>query len=235
MTPLLNLTLLSALIAAIVMVQQRSHLMFLGAIAVVLTICQGHIRRVAAIAVAILAVYLVRDLVFGPAVAAYWDDLLYGDASSIRMDALRWAWDGFLDNPLGFGYGSFSLTYPALLAYPHNLVLEAAYELGLPGLILVTAVILRSICRFRHPTLITAIACFTALHLLKASDLAGMDMLWFALILSRPPMQPQPQPSHAPNPLSNNRNHTPPCFRLGRHSRHHLLAVRMGTQETRRT
>ncbi len=88
--------------------------------------------------------------VFTDAVLEYGKQITSGEIMSTRTSAYNLAWDGFLRNPIGQGYGSYSIYGP--YNYPHNIVLESLYELGF-----FTAIILLFILVF---SLITMIRCF---------------------------------------------------------------------------
>lgn len=68
--------------------------------------------------------------------------ILGGEDSSMlgRAKAWEFAFMGFLDNPVGHGLGSFPKYYDAL--YPHNVLMEALFELGIFGGLIVTILIL---------------------------------------------------------------------------------------------
>lgn len=170
--------------AAVVMVQQRAHLGILALVA--LRHMRPRIRTVLLSLPILCLAWTYRDEIVGESVAVYWDGLLHGDHVSVRSDALIWSFAGFIDDPLGHGYGSFAIDYPYGLPYPHNIVAEASYELGMAGAFVCLLAVGTAVCRFlRRPMLATAFAFFTVLHLLKSSDLAQADLFWFFLMLSR--------------------------------------------------
>jgi len=81
--------------------------------------------------------------VFTDSVGSYASQLSTGGLFDTREWAYRAAWEGFVANPLGNGFGSFSML--GYFRYPHNIVLEALYELGLAGGILVSVFIALSL------------------------------------------------------------------------------------------
>ncbi len=102
-------------------------------------------RRLVLLAVALLAsAVLIPQLVPGQNVSRSLSVLVGGgqdagggDVSNGRTALWGDAWRDFGDHPLtGIGTGSFAHTNPIGI-YPHNAFLEAASELGLPGLLLV--------------------------------------------------------------------------------------------------
>jgi O-antigen ligase len=98
------------------------------------------------------------------------------------------AWRGFLEHPLGNGIGSFAMSKSLPLDhYPHNVVLEAAYEYGLLGL-LVMAWLYGMVFRKAwilwqsppHRTL-AAVLVVVFLYMLKAGDIATWAIQWVYL------------------------------------------------------
>ena len=53
----------------------------------------------------------------------------------------------FIENPLGYGFGSFPKYYHGV-AYPHNVIMEAMFELGLFGVLPVLGMVFLSVLWF---------------------------------------------------------------------------------------
>ncbi len=68
------------------------------------------------------------------------------DASvDARFELSRMAWQGFLESPLwGHGVGAFAIN-AGQYVYPHNLVTESLYSLGLPVTVVLLALIVKAI------------------------------------------------------------------------------------------
>src|SRR5207253_1155984 len=101
------------------------------------------------------------------------------------------AWGQFRDHPLlGIGTGGFGTVDPQL--YPHNIVLEAAAELGFPGLVLVLGILaygVRAVLRAlrgsegeekRRAALIAALFLAALLNALVSGDLPNNSAVWLA-------------------------------------------------------
>jgi O-antigen ligase len=90
--------------------------------------------------------------------------------------------------PLGQGIGSFARIEPGF-TYPHNVILEAAYELGALGLgvmVWMYAVVAhRAWQLWRSPPhrIFGAVLALVFLHMLKAGDLSTLAFQWVALYL----------------------------------------------------
>ncbi|TXH32186.1 MAG: hypothetical protein E6Q91_01790 [Actinobacteria bacterium] len=105
-----------------------------------------------------------------------------------RLQAWFLAREGFLAEPiLGNGLGSYATVDPYLL-YPHNLVLETAYELGLVGLVSLAFVLFfsfRNLVRFRAHAETRVLGAVTAFWL--ASSMVSLDLrnrlLWIPIAL----------------------------------------------------
>ncbi|OPZ85134.1 MAG: hypothetical protein BWY76_01541 [bacterium ADurb.Bin429] len=98
------------------------------------------------------------------------------------------AWRGFMADPLGRGIGSFA--YSGMLdSYPHNIFLEVAYELGLPGLLAVASMYLVALRRLWRLWLspphrmLAAMLGVMMLYMLKAGDIATWAFQWIYLYM----------------------------------------------------
>ena len=68
-----------------------------------------------------------------------------GDASTaMRLDMWRFCAAGFLDQPLGHGFGSFGAHFREHF-WPHNALFEAAFELGILGVAAVGALLVHTV------------------------------------------------------------------------------------------
>jgi hypothetical protein len=72
--------------------------------------------------------------------------LFSGSDNSVlgRVGAWSFCLNGFFNNPLGHGFGSFPVYYHGML-YPHNVLMEAMFELGFVGAIPVIGLLYISI------------------------------------------------------------------------------------------
>ena len=180
-------------LAAIIMIQQRSHLVFVCLIGAAMMFSWRQKARGLCLCAVVCGMAVIgwqfREYIVGPQVQAYWDALLSGESASFRWQMMDFAMRGFWENPVGRGVGAFSLDYPfdERMLYPHNLMAEAAYELGIPGVILVSGVMVAVIKRFwKTPGMAAGFCLFALLHLMKSADFASTELLWFFLSVSRP-------------------------------------------------
>ncbi len=110
------------------------------------------------------------------------------DSTSIRLVMWEFGWNEGWRVPEGHGVGAFAQYFPAN-RYPHNIFIEALFELGVPAAILVgfllaiTIVTLVRLFRARPATLfaLTLVTMFS--YALKAGDLSmtGNWLLWLYL------------------------------------------------------
>jgi len=161
---------------------------------------------VAALALALLWAGLVRPermtgrlpllaLVFfivmvGLTAAFHWLPVdLYSLDDTGRLPLYRAALETFVQNPaLGAGTGSFAALAPVSgVAYPHNLFLELAAELGVMGLLLSLGLVFIPLARLvlgRHPardaSLAGALMIYCLVNALVSSDVTGNFPLWLA-------------------------------------------------------
>lgn len=132
---------------------------------------------------ALVAVTLVAAVLIAIPDTALWR-LSLEDRSRTALWSL--AWDGFAGSPLwGNGFGSFALVSP--VEYPHNILLETAYELGILGvasLLLILGVAARNVVRYRRYPAVVALGAVTAFWL--AGALVSLDLrhryLWLCLV-----------------------------------------------------
>jgi O-antigen ligase len=105
-----------------------------------------------------------------------------------RAPLLQEAWAGFLQHPFGQGIGSFQIIEP-LYTYPHNVVLESAYELGILGLLAMLGIYLMVVRRawqlwLSPPHRMLALLPVTVfLYMLKAGDIAELAFHWVYVYL----------------------------------------------------
>jgi len=167
----------------------------------------------------IVAAILVTQLVPGQDITRSFS-FLFGSSGGLssngRFALWRQAWDAFLAHPiLGIGTGGFGQIDPVEL-YPHNLVLEAASELGLVGLVIVVGfVVFGVITLFRirkgansldrmHAALAAALFAAGFMNSLISSDFAGNSALWLAAGLGlgiwvrSSAREPEPEPVEVP-------------------------------------
>ena len=158
----------------------------------------GTRSRVLLVAVGgIVAAVLVTQLVTGQDITRSFSVLFgsgHGLSSNGRFTLWSQAWDAFVAHPfLGIGTGGFGQIDPVEL-YPHNLVLEAASELGVIGAVLVVGIVVAGGARmfrgWRHAghsvdrTQIALAASLFAAALMNAlisSDFAGNNELWLTI------------------------------------------------------
>lgn len=116
-----------------------------------------------------------------------------------RLEAWWVAFAGFIDRPFGHGLGNFINEgiygtvngVSEVLKYPHNFILEAAYESGVFFLLFIIVIFMVSIKNiFASPTLkdswIPSVFIFTIFNSLFSSDVPGNKEMWIMLILCLP-------------------------------------------------
>lgn len=105
-----------------------------------------------------------------------------------RTPMYREALNGFLEHPLGQGIGSFQLVEPSE-RYPHNIVLEVAYEMGVLGLAAVLGIYLVVMRRgwelWKSPPhrVLAALLLMPFAQMLKAGDISTIAFHWVYLYL----------------------------------------------------
>lgn len=160
----------------------RGALLGLVAAALVTTLLMFNGPRIVKVALAVLA--LVTAVLIAIPDTALWRLSL---EDSGRTWLWSMAWDGFTESPLvGHGFGSFALVSAA--EYPHNILLETAYELGILGLaalLLVIGAAARNVVRYRRYPAVVALGAVTAFWL--AGALVSLDLrhryLWLCLVV----------------------------------------------------
>ena len=112
----------------------------------------------------------------------YLEELRRGEIGG-RRPLYRDAWLGFLAHPFGQGIGSFERHNP-VPQYPHNMVLEVAYELGIFGLACILAMYLlvaRRVWQLWYSPphrLLAMVLLITFLQPLKAGNIATFAFQW---------------------------------------------------------
>jgi O-antigen ligase len=110
------------------------------------------------------------------------------NSSSVRFLMWEFGWNEGWRLPEGHGVGSFAKYFPAN-RYPHNVFIEALFELGIPGAILVAALLaittstIVRLFRATDATLIAFALLTTFSYALKAGDLSltGNWLFWLYL------------------------------------------------------
>lgn len=117
----------------------------------------------------------------------YLEQLRRGEAGG-RLPLYRAAWQGFLAHPFGQGIGAFQRDNP-VPQYPHNILLEVAYELGILGLVCMIALYLLVIRRawqlWASPPhrMLGVVLLIVFLQPLKAGDIATFAFQWVLLFM----------------------------------------------------
>ena len=154
-------------------------------------------RRVVLVVLgAIAAVALVPQLVPGGDIGrtlSIFSGTGEGVSSNGRSHLWSLAWSLFTSHPLtGIGTGSFAAFGGIFASYPHNILLEAAAELGVVGLVLVGGVLVFSVAQvariFRvadgvdrmHAALIAALLASAIVNALLSGDLTVNSTVWLS-------------------------------------------------------
>ena len=112
-----------------------------------------------------------------------------GESVQVRLDMLYFCYDKIFHSPIsllfGYGIGSFSYEFTGIdsRGYPHNLVLEILFELGLIGLIIFIIFSGLTLKYFKYTTL-TWVVLFLLLNALKSSSLVDIRILFFMFSLA---------------------------------------------------
>lgn len=106
-----------------------------------------------------------------------------------RLQLYRAALWAFTQNPLlGAGTGSYAFISPVPgISYPHNLFLESAAELGVPGLALCLLLVFAPLARYtlrgkrtKEAALAVALLVFCLINAMVSGDMPGNFTLWLA-------------------------------------------------------
>jgi len=123
----------------------------------------------------------------------YFEELRRGEVGG-RAPLYENAWQGFLAHPFGQGIGAFERENP-VPQYPHNIVLEVAYEMGVFGLVCILGIYLLVVRRvwqcWNSPPhrLLGILLLVIFLQPLKAGNIATFAFQWvmlFMLIVATP-------------------------------------------------
>ncbi len=186
---------------AILLLRQRAHLIMLASF-VLARFWTRRARLVSLTAVAIaFALGLMGvinhygDLVITETVRDYWRAAAEGHMMESRMELAALAIEGIRDEPMGYGLGAFALHHRA--RYPHNRLLEASYELGIPGALCVGAICFLaaahvgslfvqrlSSSRDRSVWFLHAAVLLLLAHGMKAGSLEGIHILVYFLFIA---------------------------------------------------
>jgi hypothetical protein len=118
----------------IIVYQQRSAWVYLFFSFLMFSFLQGNILKfIKYLSIFIIIGFSVYFIgmevgVFTDSVLRYGDQIFSGELLSSRTDSYERAWNGFLENPIGNGYASYSIYNP--YRYPHNIILESLFEMG---------------------------------------------------------------------------------------------------------
>lgn len=110
-------------------------------------------------------------------------DLANDNPTSVRLEHYNFAIDHILSSPLTFlfgeGIGSYGITLNGTdnIEYPHNIILEVWFELGLVGVILFSTSILMTLI-IKSSLLVKLIFIFFLLNAMKSQQLSGLRMLY---------------------------------------------------------
>lgn len=105
-----------------------------------------------------------------------------------RTPLLHYAWEGFMREPFGHGLGSFAVIDPIKM-YPHNVIVESAYETGIFGLLAILAIYAMVLWRtwqlWLSPPhrILAGLLLVVFLNMLKAGDISSIAFHWVFLYL----------------------------------------------------
>lgn len=146
----------------------------------------------AVLAVIVLAIYVnVLPLMGDSFTYLTWVD---PESAAGRLPAWNIALNGFWGHPFGQGIGSFVLA-GGEFEYPHNVILEVAYEMGILGVLSMLGIYLATLWRvvqlWTSPPhrVLAAITFLVFAHMLKAGDISTIAFHWvflYVLIVCTP-------------------------------------------------
>ena len=112
-----------------------------------------------------------------------------GNSVEVRVGMLNFSYDKIVHSPtsllFGYGIGSFWYEYTGIdgRGYPHNLVLEILFELGLIGLLIFIIFSGVTLKHFKY-TALSWIVFYLLLNSLKSSSLVDLRILFFMFSLA---------------------------------------------------
>jgi O-antigen ligase len=178
--------------ALLIFERGRFHALVLAALAVCVVLGPPwkHIFWRVMICGALLLLALVTYLTVLPMMGDSYLYLTWLNADTIAGRAPAWAMalQGFLAHPMGQGIGSFA-SVGGEFSYPHNVILEVAFELGFFGLCsmlwLYLATFFRVIRLWCSPPhrMLAVLLLLPFLHILKAGDISTLAFHWIFLYM----------------------------------------------------
>jgi hypothetical protein len=116
-----------------------------------------------------------------------------GESVDIRVDQIKFSFDSIFDNfknfLLGLGFGSFGISYSGkdIRLYPHNILLEIWFELGLIGLLIFVLFLFSLFLKkWKDKRFITGfIILYIIMNMLKSSSIVDIRIFFtfFALFI----------------------------------------------------
>ena len=183
----------------IIIYQQRSAWMYLFFTMFISSVLQGDffsfVKQIFIFVFVVVSGFFIglKVGVFNDSVLGYGNQIVSGELLSSRTEAYELAWSGFLENPMGNGYGGYSLY--GFHPYPHNIVLESLYELGVFPTFILFIILLLSIVtvvrlfsftkRYNDPRffVLGLVIGYLFLVSMKAGDLSSTDVLFSVTLL----------------------------------------------------
>ncbi len=189
------------LLLAVLLLRQRAHMIML-AVLVLARFWSARTKLFSLAAVTIAFALVVgwivgnyREYVLTETVRAYWQGAADGRMVEGRMELALQALEGIRTCPTGLGLGAFSLDHAN--KYPHNCVLEAFYELGVLGAIVVGSMCLMGLRQlpvlFRKRAasdpgaegwFVRAVVVFLLAHVLKSGSLEHIGIFVYFLFIT---------------------------------------------------
>ncbi len=130
----------------IFILRQRAHILVIAFATIPFVVKNWERKLFVQISIIILflliaSIYMIDLTQFSDSkVSKYWSHVFEGRILNTRLPIYQAAWDGFIANPLGQGLGSFVINNPQW-SYPHNLILEAFFETGILGGVIVLGMV----------------------------------------------------------------------------------------------
>ena len=196
---------LVVLLGSILVLRQRTHLIVICIYLLlwVIKLKKAKILTVILLFGVALAVgtILFGDLVFSETVIQYWEAAIDGHMVNRRLEIFMPTLEQSVEKPWGHGLGSHALYFED--EYPHNLFLEAFFELGIIGAILTGVIFLYAMLHiirlvsFRRSArgkvdniFISRIIVLLLIHVLKADEMSGIYLfLYFVFIAPKLPIR----------------------------------------------
>lgn len=201
----------SFFVLCIFLLYQRAHLIIIALI-IVARFLKLRLKSIIIYSVAFAAVigalfFFATEQVFNVHVVGYWHEALKGYMFKGRLEMWVPPLIEALKNPLGSGLGHYALVHEVDL-YPHNVFIEAFYELGILGALSIGIICAwgflhalnilpgrQQLPELKDKWFLSGIVFFCLVHDMKSGTLAYFYLMPFFMFIA-PPCMPERLVSH---------------------------------------